>query len=360
MKAAICYQFGQPLRVEDIEIEAPAAGEVKVQIAATAICHSDLHYIRGDWNAQVPVVVGHETAGIVTEVGAGVTRVRPGQRVAISLIRVCGDCFYCAMGAPQRCEGKFALQTETRLHTHDGTAIQQGVRVGGFADYAIVHQSQVVALPDDIPFACAALLTCGVVTGIGAVVHTAQVQPGSNVVVIGAGGVGLNVVQGAYIAGASQIIAVDPIEMKREAARKFGATHTLPVDDRTISAVLDLTGGRGADYAFVTVGNAAAVTQGFSLLRPKGTLVIVGQPPISAMVSLPVREISITEKRILGCLMGSTALQRDIPWLVSLYQQGRLKLDELISAYYPLEAINEAIAATEQGQALRSMIVWPV
>lgn len=359
MKAAICYEFDQPLHIEEIDMQPPQKEEVKVRLAATAICQSDLHYLRGEWNAQVPIVFGHEAAGVIEEVGEGVTSLFPGQKVVISLIRSCGQCFYCSMGASQRCEGHFALQTECRLHTRDGRAIHQGVRVGGFAEYTVVHQSQIVPIPVEMPLECAALLACGVITGVGAVVHTAQVAPGSRVVVIGAGGVGLNVVQGARLAGASEIMALDPLESKLAMARRLGATQAVRSDDDPLALVLAQTQGRGADYVFVTVGRAEAVAQGFAMLRPKGTLVVVGQPPIAATVSLPVREISITEKRILGCLMGSASLHRDISWLVALYQQGRLKLDELISECYPLERINDAIAVMTQGRAVRNVIVWP-
>lgn len=358
-RAAICTDFSQPLRIEDVVIDAPRAEEVRVRMVAVAICHSDVHYMRGEWNAELPAIFGHEAAGIVEAVGERVSDIQPGQRVAISLIRSCGHCFYCMQGASQRCEGTFALQRESRVHSLQGQPIQQGVRIGAFADYVVVHQSQIVPLPDDFPLEYAALLSCGVVTGVGAVVHTARVTPGSTVVVIGAGGVGLNIIQGAQIAGASQIIAIDRLEKKLVEARAFGATHTVFAEDHVLSRVKSLTAGRGADYVFVAVGNAQAVEDSLVLVRPRGTFIIVGQPPIEDRAAFPVREIAITEKTIIGSLMGSTRLHQDMPWLIRLHQQGRLKLGELISQRYPLSQINTAIAEMETGNSLRNVIVWP-
>jgi len=357
-QAAICAEFSQPLRIENIMIDAPQAEEVRVRMVAVAICHSDVHYIRGEWNAELPAIFGHEAAGIVEAVGEGVSGIYPGQRVALSLIRSCGHCFYCMQGASQRCEGTFKLQRESRVHSLQGQPVQQGVRIGAFADYVVVHQSQIVPLPDDFPLDLAALLSCGVITGIGAVVHTARVTPGSSVVVIGTGGVGLNVIQGAQIAGAAQIIAIDKLERKLVEAKTFGATHTLSTENDVLSRVRSLTSGRGADYVFVAVGNAQAVEDSLELVRPRGTLVIVGQPPIKDQAAFPVREIAITEKTIIGSLMGSTRLHQDIHWLIRLHQQGRLKLNELISHRYPLTQINTAIAEMEAGRALRNVIVW--
>ncbi len=358
MKAAVCYEPGQPLRVDDIEIDAPQRGEVKVRVSAVAICHSDIHHIRGDWGIQLPVVAGHEAAGIVEEVGENVTLAQVGDRVIISLLRSCGRCFYCTSGLPNHCSGTFALSTESRLHTQQGDIVYQGISVGGFAEYVVVDQSQVMQVPADLPLDRAALLACGVITGLGAVINTAQVRPGSSVVVIGAGGVGLNAVQGAVLAGASRIIAVDLVERKLEAAKLFGATDTFNARQEELPAMIrGLTGGRGADYVLVTVGSTAAVAQGIPLLRRGGMLVIVGLPPIDATVPLPAMLVAAKSLRVLGSFMGSTRLSLDIPWLIALYQQGRLKLDELITARYPLEQINEAIEQMERGEALRNVIV---
>jgi NDMA-dependent alcohol dehydrogenase len=359
MRAAICYEFGTPLVVEDIAIDPPQAGEVLVRMVATAICHSDIHALRGDWGGEVPVVVGHESAGIVETVGPGVMSVRAGDHVVVSLLRACGRCFYCATGSPHLCEGKnaFALATQTRLHTHGGEPIQQGIYTAGFAEYSVVHESQLVRVDDEMPLDRACLLACGVITGLGAVVNTAQVRPGSSVIVIGVGGVGLNAVQGAVLAGARTIIALDPLESKRATARQFGATHALDSGQPDIvEAIQQLTEGRGADYAIVTVGSAAAMEQAWGLIRKGGTAVIVGIGRTGDVIRLPAGITS--ERRLVGCAMGSTRLSVDVPRLVELYRQGRLKLDELVTEHYPLEKINEAIAAVERGEAIRNVIVF--
>jgi len=358
VKAAVCYQFNQPLSVEEVEIDPPGFGEVKVRMVAAAICHSDIHFIRGERDARPPLVVGHEGAGVVEEIGPGVTLVNPGDAVALSLLRSCGRCFFCARGESYLCEGEFALNSESRLRNQRGHSLYDGgLGASAFAECAVVDQSQLAPIPADVPLECAALLACGVITGLGAVVNTARVPPGSSVVVIGTGGVGLNAVQGAALAGARIIVALDTVEAKLRAAHEFGATHSVQVGrDDPLEAVRDLTGRRGADYAFVTVGSALAVEQGLALLRRAGTLVVVGLPGPGVTAALPIREFAWAGQRILGSCMGSTRLSVDIPWLIDLYRQGRLKLEELITARYPLEGINDAIAVVERGEARRNVI----
>lgn len=359
MKAAICYEFGQPLVIEEIEIEPPQAGEITVKVAACAICHSDIHYIEGGWGGILPAVYGHEAAGVVEAVGPGVSRVRPGERVVVSLLRACGHCFFCSQGQPHLCEGSFAMDRESRLHTKSGQPLHQGMRTGAFAEYVVVDQSQVVPIPAAMPFDSASLLACGVITGWGAVTNTAQVPAGSSVVVIGTGGVGLNSIQGAALSGAYPVIAVDLVEGKLAAAHTFGASHTLnPAVTEPVSAIKALTQGRGADYVFVTVGSARAIEQGLDFLRRGGTLVIVGMPASGATSQFEGGNLAGDSQRILGSKMGSTRLPVDVPRLVTLYQAGRLKLDELITRRYPLTEINEAIAAVKRGEALRNVIVF--
>ena len=361
MKAAVCYEFGKPLVVEDIEIDPPQKGEVKVRLAATAICHSDIHLIRGEWGGKTPVVAGHEAAGMVEEIGDNVTITQPGDRVVVSLLRSCGRCFYCSTGSPHLCEGQYALDTESRLHSRQGEPIQHGIRTAAFAEYVIVDQSQVVQVPESMPLDRAALLACGVITGVGAVFNTAKVEPGSSVVVIGVGGVGLNAVQGAVLSAAYPIVAIDLLDSKLKAAQTFGATHTVNATQPEAAAemIKELTAGRGADYVFVTVGSSAAITQGLSLMSwRQGTLVIVGIPEATTTVPLPVFPHVLGERKVVGSFMGSTRLNVDIPRLVQLYQNGRLKLDELITRRYSLEQINEAIETTEKGDALRNVIVF--
>lgn len=359
MIAAVCYEFGQPLIVEEIVIDPPQVAEVKVKLAACAICHSDILYMDGAWGGALPAVFGHEAAGIVEEVGPGVAMTQPGEHVVVSLIRSCGRCFYCVQGQPHLCETTFPLDLENRLHTLDGRPILQALRTAAFAEYVVVHESQVVPLPRDLALDSAALLSCGVITGLGAVVNTAAIPTGSSVVVIGAGGVGLNSVQGARLAGADPIIALDLVDSKLEAALAFGATHTInPTRGDVQRIVRGFTQGRGADYVFVTAGSGKAIEQGQQLLRRGGTLVLVGMPASGVKLQIEAADFAFSSQRVLGSKMGSTRLAADVPKLVNLYQQGRLKLDELITARYPLQDINKAIADAKQGQALRNVIVF--
>jgi S-(hydroxymethyl)glutathione dehydrogenase/alcohol dehydrogenase len=362
MKAAVCYEVGKRLVVEDVILDPPKAGEVRVQIGAVAICHSDVHLIRGDWagwtSTPPPVVAGHEAAGVVTEVGAGVTRVRAGDRVVVSLLRTCGSCIPCLTGQAFLCEGHFALQTERRLRTRSGQPLNAGIRVAGFAEAAVVDQSQLVVVPDDLGLDRASLLACGVITGVGAVLNTAGLTAGSSAVVIGAGGVGVNAIQGAALAGAAPIVAVDIVPGKLPLARHFGATHAIDGREGHVAALVrEATAGRGADYVFVTVGSPAAVGQALTLVRRGGTVVLVGMPPAGATAPIPVGDVADNALRILGSSMGSTRLGVDVPRLVTRYREGRLKLDELITARYPLERINEAIEAMEGGETLRNVVV---
>jgi S-(hydroxymethyl)glutathione dehydrogenase/alcohol dehydrogenase len=357
MKAAVCYEFGKPLVVEEVDLDPPKKNELKIRMAATAICHSDVHVLRGDLGGKLPIVAGHESSGYVEEVGEGVTTFKPGDFVVISLLKSCRRCLYCITGRPHLCRTPFPLQTESRLHNKQGTDLSHMVGVASFAEYAIVDESQAVKIADDIPPDRAALLACGVITGFGAVVNRAKVESLSSVVVIGTGGVGLNSVQGAVFSGAYPIIAVDIAENKLEAARTFGATHTVnSAGTDAVKAVRDLTEGLGADYVFVTVGSAEAVQQGFSMLRPQGMEVVVGLLGRGQTVTIP--SLFPDERMITSCNMGSTRLWIDVPKLVTMYREGRLKLDELITKHYPLEQINEAIESLERGEALRNMIMF--
>ncbi|GAB4422510.1 MAG: Zn-dependent alcohol dehydrogenase [Anaerolineae bacterium] len=358
MKAAICYEFGKPLVIEEVTLDPPQAGEVKVKLAACAICHSDIHYMDGAWGGILPAIYGHEAAGVVTDVGPGVTITQPGDEVVVTLIRSCGRCFFCAQGQPHMCEATFPLNRETRLHTQSGQPIHQGVRTAAFAEFVVVHESQVVPVRE-MPLDCASLLACGVITGLGAVTNTAQVPAGSSVVVVGAGGVGLNSVQGAWLSGAQPIIAIDLVDSKLAAAKDFGATHVInPATDNPKELVRSLTQNRGADYVFVTVGSVRAMEDGLGLLRRGGTLVIVGMSAVGDKLTLEAVDFADAGQHMMGSKMGSTRLQVDVPKLVELYRHGRLKLDELITARYPLEQINEAIAAVKRGEALRNVIVF--
>jgi S-(hydroxymethyl)glutathione dehydrogenase/alcohol dehydrogenase len=346
--------------IEDLVLRAPRADEARVKVAATALCHSDLHDMHGDFGGGLPFVGGHETAGYVEEVGAEVTAVKPGDPVIVSLLERCGECFYCMTGKPYFCETKVTYDVRGTLTNGAGQEVIQKARVGGFAEQVLVHESQLVKIPADLSKDVASLIACGVTTGFGAVVNRAQVPPLSSVVVIGVGGVGLNSVQGALTCGANPIIAVDVVESKLARAREFGATHGVnAAKTDPVEAVKALTGGRGADYVFVTVGSSAALGQAVAMLARRGTAVMVGLPPTTdPPVSLSAFELAVTEKVVTGGFMGSICPQVDIPAIIALYKAGRYKLDELIADRYPLEKINEAIASSESGEALRNVIVF--
>lgn len=359
MKAAVCHAFGEPLVIEEIEIADPGPGEIKVKMDAVAICHSDIHYADGAWGGPLPAVYGHEAAGTVETVGAGVTDLAPGDAVVVTLIRACGHCYHCAKGNRTICEHEFPLDINGPLSYADGSPVKQSMRTGAFAEYVTVDRSQAAKIPADVRRECAALLGCGVITGLGAVTNTAKIPANSTVVVIGTGGVGLNSVQGAALAGARTIVAMDIAESKREAALAFGATHTVdPAANDAREQVIAATDGRGADYVFVTVGAPQAYDQSISLLAPGGAVVYVGMPPVGSMTELEPLTVADMMYRVLGSSMGSTHVQQDIPALVQLYKQGRLKLDELVSNTYPLERINEAIAEVKKGEVLRNVIVF--
>jgi S-(hydroxymethyl)glutathione dehydrogenase/alcohol dehydrogenase len=359
VKAAVLHEFGKPLVIEDIEIDPPKKEEVKVRMAATAICHSDIHFLRGELHGGLPAVAGHESSGYIEEVGEGVTNFKHGDPVVISLISSCGHCLYCNSGKPHLCETDMPLNKETRLHDKQGKKVWNMARVGSMAEYVIVDQSQVVKIPQEMPMDRAALLGCGVITGFGSVVNRAKVPAMSSVVVVGTGGVGLNAIQGAAFSGAYPLIAVDVLDNKLKAAMAFGATHTVNAKEGDpVEAVKKLTSGRGADFVFVTVGSAAAMMQGFSMSGRRGMTVLVGLPSPKDRISFSPFEFIGTERVLTGSNMGSTNMKIDIPQLVTLYQAKKLKLDELISGHYPLEKINEAIESVEKGEALRNVIMF--
>ncbi len=356
--AAVCRAFGAPLVVEEVGLRGPEPGEVLVDLRACAICHSDLAFMDGAWGGMLPAVYGHEAAGVVRACGEGVGDLVPGDRVVVTLVRSCGHCFYCARGEETACDEAWPPAERTPLVDAAGRAVGQGMGTAAFAEAVVVDRSQLVRVEPDVPFAAAALLACGVLTGVGAVLNTAAVPAGASVVVVGVGGVGLNAVQGARLAGAAPIVALDIVAAKRAAALAFGATAVVdPLAGDAADAVRALTGGRGADYVFVTVGSKAAIEAGMALLRRGGSLVIVGMPATGVTVDLDPTSLAAYGQRVLGSRMGAARLARDIPMLVEHYRAGRLRLDELISGRYPLSAINEAILDARAGSALRNVIV---
>lgn len=359
MKAAVCREFGKPLVIEEVSLADAGPGEVKVKLAATAICHSDISYADGAWGGDLPAVYGHECAGVVESVGLGVTTVKPGDAVVVTLIRSCGHCHGCVRGMPVTCSTQFPLDAKSPLTDKSGKPLVQSMRTGGFAEQVLVHESQCVAIPGTVPMTSASLLACGVITGFGAVTNTAQVPAGSHVVVIGTGGVGLNSIQGARVCGARSVIAVDIADNKLEAAKGFGATHGINSSkENVLERVMQLTESRGADYVFVTVGAKGAFDSSYAMLAKGGSTVLVGMPASGVMSEIDPGTMAAYSQNVLGSKMGSARIQVDIPNLVDLYQQKRVKLDELITKTYPLEQINEAIAAVKRGEALRNVIVF--
>jgi S-(hydroxymethyl)glutathione dehydrogenase/alcohol dehydrogenase len=361
MKAAICYEFNKPLVVEDgVTADAPGREEVMVKASFTAVCHSDLHFIKGEIPFKLPGLAGHETSGHVEQVGEGVTGLKVGDPVVIGTVTSgCGRCYYCKVGLSHFCTERFGF---SRSHhtTRGGQRLgTMAGPVGGFAEYTTVSQYLVTRVPAEMPLDKAALLACGVTSGFGAVINRAQVKPLSSVVVMGVGGVGMNSLQGAAFCGADPIIAVDISENKLSLAHTFGATHTInsKTEKDPIEAVKKLTSGRGADYVFVTVASMDALRQGFSMSGPRGMTVVLGLMGGNLSAFVPI-EFIMTEKILTGCGGGSIRPGLDIPALANLYLSGRLKLDELISGRYPLERINEAIDSLDKGEALRNLIVF--
>ncbi|HKS92035.1 MAG TPA: Zn-dependent alcohol dehydrogenase [Tepidiformaceae bacterium] len=357
MKAAVMYAPKQRLVIEDITIDEPQANEVLIKTGASGVCHSDLHFMEGSYPYPVPVVLGHESAGTVEKVGPGVTRVKPGDRVVVAFVTSCGACDYCVTGKPGLCVNQMSLGRIGRISLN-GQPMMQFANMSAFAEYQLVHQNACVHVPDGVPLEVACLVGCSVMTGVGAVSNTAKIPVGSTVAVIGAGGVGLNIIQGAALAGASRIIAVDLLENKLAAAKEFGATDTVDASSTdAVTQVIGLTGG-GVDYAFEAIGLAKTAQQCWQMLKPGGKAVVVGMIPVGQDVSVPGSEFIFGEKSILGSFYGSTRQTYDMPWLMELYRQKRLKIDELISRRYRLEEINEAYDALKNGEVNRSVITF--
>jgi S-(hydroxymethyl)glutathione dehydrogenase/alcohol dehydrogenase len=360
MKAAVCYEYDKPLVIEDLEIDKPKAGEIKVRVGATAICHSDIHALHGAWWEPLPVVLGHETAGWVEEVGPGVTKVKPGDAVTVSIIKSCWKCYNCLSGHPYLCSTFTDLDNTARLHNKKGQAIRQGTRVAGFAEYTIADETQTTLIPKDVPIDSMSLLACGFITGFFGVVNQENMKPLSSAAIIGCGGVGLAAMQGAVLRGAFPVIAVDVIDSKLEIAKKFGATHTINAKKTDpIKAAAELTGGRGPDWVFVTVGSTKVLLQGIQMSGQRSHTVMIGMPDKSEILSFSPLELAFFKERTLsGVFMGLTNPAIDVPKLIDLYKAGRVKLDEMITHRYPLEKVNEAMEEVEKGEVIRNVIVF--
>ena len=362
IQAAVCRAFGKPLSIETLRLDPPEANEVRVRVLASSICHSDIIYIDGGWGGDLPAVFGHEVAGIVTDIGSAVrpSDVGVGDRVLVSLLRSCGRCEYCEAGIPTQCVTEFTIDSAPRLTDERGRRVRAGLRVGGFAESVVVDASQVVKVPGDVADEAACLISCGVVTGFGAAINTARVQVGDSVAVVGCGGVGLNCVQGAALAGALPLVAIDVTDDKLEQARAFGATATINGATEDVAAkARELTEGRGFDVVMAAVGNAQAIEDALPLLARDGALVAVGMPPGDERVALNATGLSHHGQNILGCKMGGARLRIDVPKLFRLHRGGRLKLDELISSRRPLAEINASIELSRRSRNLRHVIVFP-
>jgi S-(hydroxymethyl)glutathione dehydrogenase/alcohol dehydrogenase len=352
--------FKEPLHIEDIQISKPGPHEVLVRTVATGVCHSDLHVIEGALPVPPPTVLGHEPAGIVEQVGSEVRHVQPGDHVIGCLSAFCGHCEFCLSGRPNVCGGAETMRgpdEPPRLSQSD-QPIMQFAHLSSFAEQMLVHENALVKIREDMPLDRAALIGCGVTTGLGAALNTARVEPGSSVAVIGCGGVGLSAVQGSRIAGAGRIIAVDTAPWKLELAQDLGATDGVDASaSDPVQAVQELTGG-GVDYAFEAIGLKATVEQAYGMIRRGGTCVMVGVVPIGVKVEIPALDVVISEKKIIGSMMGSNRFRIDMPRYVDFYLAGKLKLDEMISARLKLDQVNEAMDKMRAGEVARSVIAF--
>ncbi len=359
MKAAVLREVNQPLVIEDVATGDPGPREVLMRTAAAGVCHSDLHFQNGAYPYPLPAVLGHESAGVVEAVGSEVHYVKPGDHVITCLSAFCGHCEYCLTGRMVLCnEPELArdLDEPPRLST-GGETINQFLHLSSFAEEMLIHEHALAKIRDDMPLDRAALIGCAVTTGVGAVIHTAGIEPGSTVAVIGCGGVGLSCINGAEIAGAGRIIAVDTVASKLELARTFGATDVVnAAEEDPIGAVRELTGG-GVHYSFEAIGLKVTTEQAFKMIRNGGTATVIGMIPVGTMVDIHGPEF-LREKKLQGSSMGSNRFRVDMPRLVDFYLAGKLRLDEMISNRIRLEDVNDALSALETGEVARNVIVF--
>ncbi len=367
-QAAVLHEVGRPLVIEQVELGDLQPFDVLVRVHASGLCHTDLEVMQGSLRYPLPIVLGHEGAGIVERVGSLVTQVKPGDHVVCSWNPNCGQCFYCLRSQPILCEpfnrhqpAGHQMDCESRYRLADGRS--RGAKLHHFsvmsshAQYCVVPESGAIAVPKEIPFDRACLISCGVMTGVGAVSRMAQVEAGAHVAIIGCGAVGLNAVQGAVMEQAASVIAIDRDPRKLELAKAFGATHLLGADSGDVAAaVKDLTEGRGADYVFDCAGGQSALQAMYDCVRPGGQAVILGKVNVDQKVSLRFGSM-MGEKRVIRSSYGGARPRRDFPWLARCYLEGRLKLDELISLRLPLEQINEGFEAMKRGDIVRAVLI---
>ena len=359
MKAAVLREVRTPLQIEDVKIGKPGPHEVLIRTAAAGVCHSDLHFIEGSYPHPLPAVLGHESAGVVEQVGSEVRTVKVGDHVITCLSAFCGHCEFCLTGHMSLCvspDTKREASDEPRLSSEKGPMLQY-LNLSSFAEQMLIHEHACVAVRKDMPLDRAALIGCGVMTGVGSVFHTAKVRPGETVAVIGCGGVGLAALNGAAIAGAGRIIAIDMSKSKDNMARHFGATDFVcAADTDPVKEVLEMTKG-GVHHSFEAVGLKKTTAQAFGMLRRGGTANIIGMIPVGQSIEVPGYAF-LGEKKIQGSAMGSNHFPVDMPRLVDMYLAGKLKLDDMISRRIKLEEVNEAFAEMKGGQIARSVIVF--
>ena len=359
MQAAVFREVNVAMQVENIQISKPGPREVLVRTHAAGVCHSDLHFYNGTYPGATPCVLGHELAGVVEQVGRDVSYVKPGDHVITCLSVFCGHCEDCLTGHMSRCQSpevRRGAEDEPRLSI-EGKHVQQFANLGSFAEMMLVHEHSVAKIREDMPLDRAALIGCGVTTGVGAVIHTAAVKPGTTVAVIGCGGVGLSCINGAALAGAGRVIAVDKVPSKLELARKFGATDTVNAGDGDpVEQVRALTGG-GVHYSFEAIGLSVTAEQAFRMLQRGGTATVIGMIPPGDMVSIHGPDF-LQEKTIQGSMMGSNHFRVDMPRFVDFYLQGKLHLDDMVASRIKLSDINDAMAQLETGEVARNVIVF--
>jgi len=356
MRAAILTAFNEPLEIEELTSPDLGPTDVRVSIEASGVCHSDLTIANGGVPMPPPVILGHEGAGTILQVGSDVSGLAVGDRVIASFVPACGVCWYCLHDSSNLCESNFMFAP--RGVRADGSFVPGMTGLGTFSDEMVCSQTQVVKVNTDLPAEQLALIGCGVTTGVGAALITAKVEPGATVAVIGCGGVGQAVIQGARIAGASRIFAIDPVEMKRKTAEQQGATDLIdPSDGGSIAAVKAATGGRGADYVFEVIGLPETILQAFNTARRGGTVVVVGMPRLDAEVTFRAFPLFSDSKRMLGCYYGSAQVRRDFPRFVSLIETGRLDVGSMVTKHIHLEDVNDAFRAMQAGEVIRSVIV---
>ena len=360
MKAAIFHAPHEPLTIEDVDIDDPLPREIVVRTVASGVCHSDLHFVDGLYPMAAPAILGHEAAGIVERVGEQVTYVQPGDHVIACLSVFCGYCEQCMTGHPNRCnspDNQRPPGAKPKL-SQGGSLVHQFANISSYAEKMLLHENAVVKIREDFPLDRAALIGCGVLTGGGAARNPAKVEPGSTVAVFGAGGVGLAAIQGARIAGARMIIAVDMVESKLATARELGATHIVDASSRdAVAAIKDMTGG-GVDYSFEAIGLKKTAEQSFECLGPGGTATIIGMIPFGIKIELHGWDFLQGERRLQGSMMGSNRFRVDMPRYIDFYLQGRLKLDEMISRKGRLEDVNEAFRAMKAGEVARTVLMF--